>query len=183
MRVRDIEKERERERERENKEGDQREMRKQMKRGIEEGINYASIIKVSLLLLCAASQETDGGAQCVCVCVCVCVPVLQMWISLQMFCLNISAHVDVNVHIFLLHIQRSSLYVFSVVQCCMTDVHTSLYVRVCFYLVEVSKVCVFTSDHVEEDGNGGSPQLLLRDQSHLQDGTHHARDETDLVTA
>lgn len=52
-----------------------------------------------------------------------------------------------------------------------------------FYLVKVSRVGMFTSDHVKEDGNGGPSQLLLRDQSHLQDGTHHAGDETDLVTA
>lgn len=63
-----------------------------------------------------------------------------------------------------------------------------MYVRVLifcffFYLVEVSRVGMFTSDHVKEDGNGGPSQLLLWDQSHLQDGTHHAGDETDLVTA
>lgn len=65
----------------------------------------------------------------------------------------------------------------------MADVETFLHPCVCFYLVEVSRVCIFTSDHVEEDGNGGPSQLFLRDQSHLQDGTHHARYETDLVTA
>ena len=42
---------------------------------------------------------------------------------------------------------------------------------------------MFTCDHVKEDGNGGPSQLFLRDQSHLQDGTHHAGDEADLVTA
>lgn len=42
---------------------------------------------------------------------------------------------------------------------------------------------VFTNDHVKEDGYCGPPQLLLWDQSHLQDGTHHARDETDLMAA
>lgn len=41
-----------------------------MRGGTEEGINYASIIKVSLLLLCGASQEIDGGAQCACQCLC-----------------------------------------------------------------------------------------------------------------
>lgn len=35
--------------------------------------------------------------------------------------------------------------------------------------------------HVEEDGDGGLPQLDLRDQRHLQDGAHHLRDELDLV--
>lgn len=50
------------------------------------------------------------------------------------------------------------------------------------YLVEVSVMRMFTGDHVKEDGNGGPSQLLLRDQSHLQDGTDHSRDETDLVT-
>lgn len=51
------------------------------------------------------------------------------------------------------------------------------------HLVEVSRVLVFTGDHVKEDGNGRPSQLLLWDQSHLQDGTHHAGDETDLVAA
>lgn len=51
------------------------------------------------------------------------------------------------------------------------------------HLVEVSRVLVFTGDHVKEDGNGRPSQLLLGDQSHLQDGTHHAGDETDLVAA
>lgn len=53
----------------------------------------------------------------------------------------------------------------------------------CDYLVEISIVCMFTGDHVKEDGNGGPSQLLLWDQSHLQDRTHHARYETDLVAA
>lgn len=66
---------------------------------------------------------------------------------------------------------------------CMTDVGTFLHACECFYLVEVSTVCIFTSDHVEEDGNGGPSQFLLWNQSHLQDGSHHARYETDLVTA
>lgn len=51
------------------------------------------------------------------------------------------------------------------------------------HLVEVSGVLVFACDHVKEDGNCGPSQLLLWDQSHLQDGTHHARDETDLMAA
>lgn len=42
---------------------------------------------------------------------------------------------------------------------------------------------VFTGDHVKEDGDCRPSQLLLWDQSHLQDGTHHAGDETDLVAA
>lgn len=75
----------------------------------------------------------------------------------ERFCTHRYRNVNVNLQTFLLHIQRGSLYVFSVVQCCMTDIDTFLYVRVCFYLVEVSKVCVFASDHVEEDGNGGPP--------------------------
>lgn len=49
--------------------------------------------------------------------------------------------------------------------------------------MEVSRVLVFTGDHVKEDGNRRPSQLLLWDQSHLQDGTHHAGDETDLVAA
>lgn len=35
--------------------------------------------------------------------------------------------------------------------------------------------------HVEEDGDGGLAQLYLGDQRHFQDGTHHLRDEFDLV--
>lgn len=97
-------------------------------------------------------------------------------VNLPMFCVNISAHI---------HIKNVTLSV--CFQCVnivgMPDVDTFLQPCVCFYLVEVSRVCIFTSDHVEEDGNRGPSQLLLRDQSHLQDGTHHARYETDLVTA
>lgn len=66
--------------------------------------------------------------------------------------------------------------------CC---VHVSARVRLLasLHLVEVSRVLVFTGDHVKEDGNCGPSQLLLGDQSHLQDGTHHAGDEADLVAA
>lgn len=58
--------------------------------------------------------------------------------------------------------------------------HISVWKR---YLVKVPRVCMFTSDHVKEDGDGGSSQFLFRDQCHLQDGTHYARYETDLVAA
>lgn len=51
------------------------------------------------------------------------------------------------------------------------------------YLVEVSRVCMFTHDHVKENRDGGSSQFLFRDQCHLQDWTHHARNKTDLVAA
>lgn len=51
------------------------------------------------------------------------------------------------------------------------------------YLMEVSRVYMFTHDHVKEDGDGGSSQFLFRDQCHLQDWTHHARNKTDLVAA
>lgn len=54
---------------------------------------------------------------------------------------------------------------------------------VCKYLLEVSRVSMLTGDHVKEDGNGRPPQFLLWDQSHLQNGTHHARDERHLMTA
>lgn len=137
----------------ESNSGDKREMRKQTRRGIEGEINYASIIKVSLLLLYAVSQEIDG--------VCVCAS-----ISVQS-----SMCVSMNVNVF----RRLCVYIYTIfTRFCMYG---------CKYLVEVSRVWIFTSDHVEEDGNGGPPQLLLWDQSHLQDGTHHARDEADLVTA
>lgn len=35
--------------------------------------------------------------------------------------------------------------------------------------------------HVKEDGDGGIPQLYLRNQRHLQDRTHHLWDEFNLV--
>lgn len=98
-------------------------------------------------------------------------------VILQLLCVNISAYE--NVHRFLLYM-RKSLYVIS--EHCI-HVGTFLHTCVHFYLVEVSTVCIFTSDHVEEDGNGGPSQFLLWDQSHLQDGSHHDRYETDLVTA
>lgn len=37
--------------------------------------------------------------------------------------------------------------------------------------------------HVKEDGDGGLSQLDLRNQRHLQNRTHHLRDELDLVGA
>lgn len=37
--------------------------------------------------------------------------------------------------------------------------------------------------HVEEDGDGGLAQLDLRDEGHLQNGTHHLGNELDLVGA
>lgn len=119
-----------------------------MRGGVEEEINYASIIKVSLLLSCSAT-----GNRCVCTtCACQC-----------FFVYFVRAKVKLA-------------FISSYVLC----EHT---VRVRFYLLEVSRVCVFTGDHVEEDGDGGLPQLFFWDQSHLQDGTHHAGDETDLMAA
>lgn len=54
---------------------------------------------------------------------------------------------------------------------------------VLIHLLEVSKLDMLAGDHVEKDGDGGSSQLLLRNQSHLQDWTHHTRDKTDLMTS
>ncbi len=54
---------------------------------------------------------------------------------------------------------------------------------VCLNLFEVSRRVVFTLHHVKEYGDGRSPQLFLRDERHLQDGTHHPGNETDLILA
>lgn len=57
-------------------------------------------------------------------------------------------------------------------------------ITVVFYqthIVEATRRVGLALHHVEEDGNGGFSQLDLRDQSHLQDWTHHFWDEFDLV--
>lgn len=47
--------------------------------------------------------------------------------------------------------------------------------------LEAAREVELALHHVEEDGNGGLPQLDLGDERHLQDGTHHLRDEFILV--
>lgn len=49
------------------------------------------------------------------------------------------------------------------------------------YLFEMVGPAVFTQHHIKENGDGGSPQLLLGNQGHLQNGSHHAGDEADLI--
>lgn len=68
------------------------------------------------------------------------------------------------------------------VQAYSLQLYRYIYVCSC-YLLEVSRVCIFTSDHVKEDGDGGSSQFFFRNQCHLQDWPHHAGYETDLVAA
>lgn len=47
--------------------------------------------------------------------------------------------------------------------------------------LEAAREVELALHHVEEDGDGGLSQLDLRDQRHLQDGTHHLWDEFYLV--
>lgn len=78
--------------------GEQREMREQMRRGIEEEINYAGIIKASLLLFCPASQETEGGEQCVWgQCFSAIVDFVCLNVNLQASCVNFSAHRQIQI--------------------------------------------------------------------------------------
>lgn len=47
--------------------------------------------------------------------------------------------------------------------------------------LEAARKMKLALHHVEEDGDGGLAQLDLRNKRHLRDGTHHLRDEFDLV--
>lgn len=47
--------------------------------------------------------------------------------------------------------------------------------------LEAAREVELALHHVEEDGDGGLAQLDLRNERHLQDGTHHLWDEFDLV--
>ena len=49
------------------------------------------------------------------------------------------------------------------------------------YQLEAAGKVELALHHVKEDGDGGLSQLDLRHQGHLQDGTHHLRDEPYLV--
>lgn len=104
-----------------------------------EEINYAGVIKVSSLLLCAVSQGISGE-QWVCASEPMCVQVL--------LCVHLSSK----------GMQVSYFKYFTILQFsrfCMRTVH--------LYLLEVSVLCMFTVDHVKKYGNSGSSQLLLRD--------------------
>lgn len=147
-------------------------------------IMHASIIKVSLLLLSAALQEINAGAQCVCATV---IDFLFHLFSLSLLlilacihrykCIKVCNIQDLFKY-FLYHDQfLNGSTVLSLV-CILIAC-----VLICVYLAEVSKTCMFTGDHIKEDRNSGPSQLFLWDQSHLQDGTHHAGDETDFMTA
>lgn len=58
--------------------------------------------------------------------------------------------------------------------------------RVCLcvcvaYHLEAACEVELALHHVKEDGDGGLAQLDLGHQRHLQDWSHHLRDELDLV--
>lgn len=47
--------------------------------------------------------------------------------------------------------------------------------------LEAAREVELALHHVKEDGDGGLPQLDLRDECHLQDGAHHFGNELNLV--